>query len=163
MMSSMKSITKMLLVLLITGFSFVASANTEISERLRSEFDRLVELVSTLEPDDHVGYLESKSYGDHELLWKLGETSEDNDVIRIYYDKGEKEQAFTISYHRSRHIVEGRTVIRRFVGPMISGWRNDTIDADTGAYLGSQGAITPRLDDREKEIMEEWDIQLFED
>ncbi|NJL25244.1 MAG: hypothetical protein HC902_08730 [Calothrix sp. SM1_5_4] len=113
--------------------------------------------MRTLKADAQVGgLLNSKSYGDHEILWPL---DGDIDVIRVFRDK--KPAAFEIVYHRGTHIVPGRTVIRRFVGPAQGAWRADTIDADTGEYLGTQGAQKPELDARDREIMKTWNVQLL--
>jgi len=149
------------LVSLAATFSTPAFGSEAISQRLQSEFSRLRELVTRLEPEFEVGgYLKGKSYGDHELLWRTSDTGTDAEVIRIYRDKGDKEQAFDVTFHRNDVIVRGRTVIRRFVGPASTGWRNDTIDAHTGEYLGSQGASAPRLDARDEAILRQWDIRL---
>ncbi len=119
-------------------------------------------LVEKLEPEFVVGgYLKGKKYGDHELLWKLAGEPGEAEVIRIFRDK-EGMKSFEITFHHNDHIVKGREVIRRFVGPGISGWRNDTIDSQTLEYLGSQGARRPMLDSRDREILKQWDIELFE-
>ncbi len=142
-------------------FSSPALGSEAISQRLQSEFHRLRELVVHLEPEFEVGgYLKGKSSGDHELLWRTSDTGTDSEVIRIYRDKGDKEQAFGVTFYRNDVIVKGRTVIRRFVGPAATGWRNDTIDAHSGEYLGSQGASEPALDTRDEEILRHWDIRL---
>ncbi len=140
-----------------------APRQEEIPERLRSEYFRLRALVEKLEPDFEVaGYLKGKTYGDHELLWHIEPGMQDAEVIRIYREKGDREQAFDVTFHYSTAIVRERTVIRRFVGPTFTGWRNDTMDVETGEYLGSQGTSFPHLDARDKQILGQWDIQLFE-
>ena len=151
-----------LLALLVSANAF-ASPSPAIGRELKKEFLQLHRLVSKMRPEFTVGdYLSGKSYGDHEILWRLGEEAGDPDVIRIYRDKGEKAQALDITFHRSAGIIRGRTVIRRFVGPAMRGWRNDTMDFHSGEYLGSQGTSSPSLDERDREIMEKWGVVLFE-
>jgi hypothetical protein len=153
-------------VFLALFFSFVGSApaatQERISKRIYSEFTRLKALAETLEPEFEVGgLLKGKRYGDHELLWRLAEEPGQYDVIRIFRDKPGKD-SFDVTFYRADHIVPGRMVIRRFVGPGVSGWRNDTMDLNTGEYLGAQGASRPRLDQRDLQILKKWDIELFE-
>jgi hypothetical protein len=151
-----------LLFLVFALFTASAHASPEISQELKSEFERLRSTVSKLTPEYEVGgYLAGKRYGDHELLWHLAKTPGDPEVIRIYRDKGDSEQALDITFHHSAMIVRDRTVIRRFVGPAMTGWRGDTMDAATGEYLGSQGATQPLLDPRDRQILEQWGIRLF--
>lgn len=154
--------TLLLTFLTVSFLSLPAHASGEIAARVHAEYSRLRALVSTLEPEFEVGgYLKGKSYGDHELLWHISEDPADSEVIRIFRDKAGHE-SFDVTFHRNQAIVPGRTVIRRFVGPNPTGWRNDTIDAETREYLGSQGTRRPRLDPREEEILRKWDIELFE-
>ncbi len=142
-------------------FSWTATASTEIGQRVQGEFSRLRAVVSQLTPEFQVGgYLNGKSYGDHEILWALSEDPSRSEVIRIYREKGANEQPMVVSFHRSTLIAPGRTVIRRFVGPGLTGWRNDTVDVDSGEYLGSQGNESPLLDARDREILKKWDIEL---
>lgn len=142
--------------------SATAHASGSIGQRIDSEFQRLKALAGSLEPEFEVGgYLKGKRYGDHELLWHLAEEEGDAEVIRIYRDKPGHE-SFDVTFHRNQAIVPGRTVIRRFVGPNPTGWRNDTIDAGTLEYLGSQGTRRPRMDAAEEAILRKWDIELFE-
>lgn len=137
-------------------------ADPAIADRLVKEYARLRAIAVATTPDSLVGgYLKSKSFGDHKLLWKLAEEPGDNEVIRIYRPKGQGVPPMDVTFHFSRFIVEERTVIRRFVGPSTTGWRNDTVDASTGEYLGSQGATKPALDSRDREILKTWDIELF--
>lgn len=146
----------------LPSLSLPAHASERIAWRLHSEYARLRALVEKLEPEFEVGgYLKGRRYGDHELLWRLAVDEGDSEVIRIFRDKAGHE-SFDVTFHRNQAIVPGRTVIRRFVGPNPTGWRNDTIDAETREYLGSQGARRPRLDEREEEILRQWDIELFE-
>lgn len=156
-------------ILLATFFaacapSFAADSSPEhISSRINEEFLRLRTFVEKLQPEFTVGgYLNGKNYGDHQLFWHLSQEKGGNEVIRIFRYKG-RNNDFDVSFHRSMEIMPGRTVIRRFVGPGSSGWRNDTIDAATGEYLGSEGPSLPRMDVRELEILKQWDIELFSD
>lgn len=141
-----------------------ALAETDIGDRLRAEYQTLRAFVSKLEPDFEVaGYLLGKSYGDHEILWHLEEDPNESEMIRILRDKGDKEQAFSISFHTGTHIVRDHHVIRRFVGPDMTGWRNDTADSSSGEYFGTQGTRRPSLDTRDREILRDWDIELFDE
>lgn len=141
--------------LLLALLALTARADSDPAQEVQTQFQRLRAVVSKLKPEFEVGgYLNGKRYGDHELLWHL-EPAGDAEVIRIYREK-KNGPAFDITFHRNNAIVPGRTVIRRFYGPSPTGWRNDTVDADTGEYLGSQGQEEPRLDKRDREIMERW-------
>lgn len=143
------------LILALALFTSVARAETDIGQEVRQQFDRMRAVVSKMKPEFAVGgYLNGKSFGDHEVLWHL-EPAGDAEVIRIYRKK-KNGQAFDITFHRNDAIVRGRTVIRRFVGPSPTGWRNDTVDADTGEYLGSQGQEEPLMDKRDREIFKRW-------
>lgn len=159
----MRAVSLILTVLFSAGVSTIALASEEqISRTLQDEFHRLYDLAAKTEPEFEVGgFLNGKSYGDHELLWRLADEPGEYDVIRIFRDK-EGSNSFDVTFYRADHIVPGVTVLRRFVGPGISGWRNDTIDYKTGEYLGSQGARRPALDARDREILKKWKIELFE-
>lgn len=129
-------------------------------EQLLTEYQRLHEYVQNTKAEFEVGGLfKGKQFGDYKLLWKLAQVKGESEVIRIYRDKGDKQQAFEVSYFRNDLIVPGKTVIRRFIGPAATGWRNDTIDAFDGRYLGHQGTENPYLDERDQEILSEWDIK----
>lgn len=145
------------LLLSLVFFAGAAQASSDIGKDLQSQYKKMHSIVSKLKAEFDVGgYLNGKSYGDYEVLWHLAEEPGEAEVIRIFRDKGAREQAFSITFHRNRAIVPGRTVIRRFVGPASTGWRNDTVDAETGAYLGHQGADDPNLDKRDQEILKQW-------
>ena len=136
-------------------------AKEKFSHQIHEEFHQMYDFVLNLESEFKVGdVLYGKSYGDYEILWTLAQETGETDVIRIYREK-EGQQAFVVSYFRSPHILEGRTVIRRFIGPSLTGWRNDTIDAETNEYLGRQGQTQPALDQRDREILKAWGIKLF--
>lgn len=153
---------KKFVVMLFLSLPFLASAGTARSDRsdfgaeILAQYARMKSVASKLKPEFDVGgYLNGKTYGDHELLWHLAEEPGEAEVIRIFREKPDG-QAFDITFHRNNAIVPGRTVIRRFVGPVKSGWRNDTVDANTGEYLGSQGQTEPEMDKRDQEIMRRW-------
>ena len=132
---------------------------SEIGQEMTIEFNSLYKIAKTLIPDSEVGgFLKEKNYGDHVLLWRLADEPDEYDIIRIYRPKN----GFDVTFYRANHIVPGRWVIRRFIGPSQAGWRNDTIDLDTGEYLGYQGTRFPRLDSRDQEIIDMWQIQLPE-
>ena len=152
---------KSLLVLTFLVFASNALASEGISQQLQSEFTRLERSFSSCESELTVGgVFHTKAFGDHEVLWSFDRVNGGSDVIRIYRGKKD-EDAFVVAYFRSPWIIAGRTVIRRFVGPSITGWRNDTIDANTGEYLGMQGMADPELDSRDKEILKQWGIEFF--
>lgn len=152
-----------LLVALITGYSFSVGAQMDAhGKEIIQEFNRLYKMANRLTPEFEVGgFLYGKNYGDHKFMWRLADTADGNDYIRIYRALPNN-QAFEISFHRSSLIIPGRQVIRRFYGPATGGWRNDTVDANTGEYLGRQGTEKPRLALRDAEIMDKWCVKLLE-
>ena len=95
-----------------------------------------------------------------ELLWKLAKYEGDYDVIRIFSERKDGKD-FVVSYFRGDHLVEGRTVIRRFYGPVITGWRNDTVDVETDEYLGWQGVEEPRLNKKDENVLNLWNVELL--
>lgn len=152
---------KVLLVLASLLSPFTALASSEIAARIRTEYKQLRALVASWEPEYVVGgYMNGKDFGDHEILWRLGEEEGDAEVIRIYRDKGEGKESFSVTFHFGDHMIDGHTIIRRFIGPSFRGWRNDSVDAVTGEYLGSQGIDRPALDRRDREILRKWKIKL---
>jgi len=157
----MKALILAFTCLLLSGQKVHANSK-EISHTIISEYARLRKIVADLQPDSEVaGYLKAKEYGDHKLLWRISDKKGDNELIRIYRDKGPKQQAFVVDYFFSDAIADGRRVTRRFVGPAETGWRNDTVDFDSGSYLGRQGSSNPFLDSRDLEILKNWEIRLF--
>lgn len=145
---------------LLSTQAFGQSAET-ISETLRSEWSEFRGQVETLEADGEIGgYMEYKEFGDMTLLWRISDDPNDNEVIRFYMDRPGV-QSFAVTYHRSHHIVDGKTVLRRFVGTEPTGWINHTIDFATGEYLGQQGHFPYGLKDEELDMMEEWNITLL--
>jgi hypothetical protein len=92
-------------------------------------------------------------------MWQLAREEGDSERIRLFREREDDDQTwFAITYHHSKYILEGTDVIRRFVGPEPSGWRNDTVDAKTGEFLQTQGAQRPLLTHREAEILADWNI-----
>ncbi|MGE0525938.1 MAG: hypothetical protein AB7G93_10240 [Bdellovibrionales bacterium] len=152
----------LLLLSLFAATSFVYAGDS-IGQSLLTEYKDVRAKVSRIQPEFDVGGYNAKDYGDYRLIWRLAETMEEAEMIRIYRAKGLRDHDFDVTYHRNRAIAPGRTVVRRFVGPMDRGWRNDTVDIDTGEYLGRQGAPYPRMDARDREILEQWGMQIFED
>lgn len=147
------------LVLLSTQ-AFGQNAET-ISKTLQSEWSEFRSHVETLEADGDIGgYMEYKEFGEMTLLWRISDEPSDNEVIRFYMDRpGIK--SFAVTYHKSHQIVEGKTVLRRFVGTEPTGWINHTIDFVTGDYLGQQGYFPYGLKDEELDMMKEWNITLL--
>lgn len=156
-------LARFLFPILIT-FNFLAQAQVKKSESLvlKTEFHRLLDFVQVLPPDGQIGgFMNYKNIGTHTLLWDLGETSSDRTVIRIYSQHHDGTESFAVSYYRSRDIVPGRTVIRRFVGPIVTGWRNDTIDLETDKYLGTQGKAVPKMTDSDLKLLKMWKVTLL--
>lgn len=154
----MKSLILFSLMIFSQG-NVAEAAQTDV---IIEEFDRLKSFVKTLEPDYIVGGLaNAKVVGDHEIIWNLAENESDYDFIHIYAEGKDSAKDFSVVYYRGTHIVENTNVVRRFVGPSLSGWRNDTVEYETGYYFGRQGAQFPILSDRDKEILSKWNITLI--
>lgn len=156
---------------LILGFSSLAQASLfeeaytekQISNHVISEFEQLYMHVQDLEHDYVVGgILKAKKLAGFELLWSLDSDPKGYDTIRIYKkSKDDEKQGFAVTYYRGRHIIEGVNVIRRFMGPAQSGWRADTVDYSTQAYLGYQGKQSPEISADEKKILNKLGITIF--
>lgn len=144
-------------LILLSSQAFGQSAEA-ISEAVRSEWSEFRDYVETLEADGDIGgYMEYKEFGDMKLLWRISEDPSDNEVIRFYMPRpGVK--SFAVTYHRSHQIVQGKTVLRRFIGTEPTGWVNHTIDYATGEYLGQQGFFPHGLRQKELDMMEDWGI-----
>lgn len=148
-------------VIFLLSFQSYSFDQTEKSDIILKEYIQLRSKVSQLNPDYKIGdFSNVKRYNNHILLWSLEDDLKYHEVIRIYRDKG-KYKGFAIAYHRSASIIDGRVVIRRFIGQEPFGWRNDTIDLDSAEYLGYQGLRKPVLDSIDQEITKEWGITLF--
>lgn len=147
---------------LVFCFHSAAHAVDGRSVVLKTEFERFYSYVQTLRADGKVGsVMNYKKVGEYLVLWDLGKTPEDYDVIRLYNEHKDGTDAFAVSYYRSKQIVPGRTVIRRFVGPGIVGWRNDTMDLATGEYLGMQGVREPYMNNADRKLVQKYKIRLF--
>ncbi len=151
---------KRFLLILCLGLS-QALAQTEVSQVLFQEWERFRTLVGTLEPEGQVGGVYNvRRYGRMELLWKVSADDRQNEVIRFFLDR-EGMGAFSVTYHKSRQIVPGRLVLRRFLGPEPTGWVGYTVDWETGAVLGRQGSSRPILNQDEEAMLREWGITLL--
>lgn len=148
---------------LVLGLSTTALASDPRASVLKNEFDRFYALVTTLQHDGKIGdFMKYKKIGDFTVLWDLGTEKSDYDLIRLYNEHNDGTDSFAVSYYRSQSIVPERNVIRRFVGPGIKDWRNDTMDLDTGEYLGMQGLLNPEMNDQDRALIEKFNIELFE-
>lgn len=148
---------------IIIFMSFLATSawGRPMGQILVNEYLRIKSTIAQLQPEFEVGgLLKGKSYGDYKLLWRFANVKGDHEVIRFYREKTGGSQDFEVAYHVSTEIAPGRTVIRRFLGPAATGWRADTADVSTGEHLSTQGTDTPFLDERDQQIVKEWDLKL---
>ncbi len=154
---------KVFLIFLLMPLAVWATEPSIIASVLVKEFVLLKNKISTLEPEGKVGGLYNfKKFKGYTLLWKLEEDPSESEVIRIYREAKHKgEQAFSVTYHKNDIIVRGQMVLRRFYGPDANGWRNDTVDFDSGEYLGTQGAENPTISEDDKKIMKAWGLTSF--
>lgn len=153
----------LLAMTLVFAISSAAQAMDSRSTVLKNEFDQFYTYVTELEPDGKIGdFMKYKKVGDFTVLWDLGVEKTDYDLIRLYNEHTDGTDSFAVSYYRSQNIVPGRTVIRRFVGPGIKGWRNDTMDLETGEYLGMQGFPEPYMTSEDRALIQEFKVELFE-
>ena len=149
---------KLLVLFLFLSSHVFALTGEEISENLQGEWSKFRTLVETLEADGDIGgYMDFKRYEDVTLLWRIDDDFTGNEVVRFYIPREGRLENFAVTYHKSTSIIDGRVVLRRFVGPEPTGWINYTIDYETGEYLGSQG-FTPRLLENEVVFLREWGI-----
>lgn len=148
----------MLLVATILSLSSsLWAAESPEAKVLKSEFDRLQKYVSQLVPDGTVdGFLKYKVMNGYEILWELDEVDNSHSVITLYRDQ------FAVHYYKSAYIIENKYVLRRFIGPHITGWRNDTVDIESGAYLGRQGLEKPIWTKADQAVIDFWNITLIE-
>ncbi|MCM2282951.1 MAG: hypothetical protein NDI61_14010 [Bdellovibrionaceae bacterium] len=129
---------------------------------LETEFQRLYEYVQNLPHDGMVGgFMKYKKVQNHLILWELAYNVHGDDVIRLFNEHKDGTDSFAVSYYRSKSIIPGRTVIRRFVGPSVIGWRNDTMDVLSGEYLGTQGFPVPRMTAEDKKLLQRWKVRLL--
>lgn len=146
---------------LLANFSLSAQSDFDKSKILTAEWTRLYELVSQTEADYVVGGLyNAKEFDGVTLLWKVGT---EHEVIRLYAERVAPLKDFSVTYYKTPHIVKDTLVLRRFYGPDSTGWRNDTIDYESGEYIGSQGTRWPYLGNDDQEIMTNWDLTIFND
>lgn len=141
-------------------FSGALNAEPSHSEILLQEWSSLRKMVGELVPDGEIGgYYSTKSFDGVTLMWRTrGEKGDE--VIRLFFDKKlEDGRYFHVTYYKNDYIVEGRTVLRRFLGLEPSGWGNHTIDFETGDYLGSQGNTKPTINEEQQKILDEWNIK----
>ena len=119
-----------LLVLQIPAFA----ARDSRSDVILKEYNRLYELVQTLEPEFEVGgLLKGVKMKGVELLWDLASGPSDYDIIRLFVDHPtDPDKFFSVDYYRGTHLIDGHNVVRRFIEPSSSMWVNHTIDFDTG-------------------------------
>lgn len=147
----------------ILGISVAAHADEHRSLVLKNEFNRFYTYVKTLTPDGQIGdFMKYKKVGAFTVLWDLGAEKSDYDLIRLYNEHTDGTDSFAVSYYRSENIVPGRNVIRRFVGPGIKDWRNDTMDLESGEYLGMQGIFQPEMTDEDRALVQEFKVELFD-
>ena len=157
-------LSRLLLTLtLALGVSLSAHANDHRSTVLQNEFTRFYAYVKTLKADGKIGdFMNYKKVGSFTVLWDLGTEKSDYDLIRLYNEHTDGTDSFAVSYYRSQNIVPGRTVIRRFHGPGIKDWRNDTMDVESGEYLGMQGIFNPEMTDQDSALVKEFNVELFD-
>ena len=155
-----RDMKKMFLVFVLLMSSAFAD-DAKISQTLMEEWNRFRTLVDTLKADGDIAeYMLYKKYGDMDLLWRTSDDENDNQTIRFFMKKRNGD-VFAVTYHLSVNvIVDGRRVIRRFIGPEPSGWINHTIDYDTKEYYGQQG-WKPFLSAKEKKLLKDWGITFF--
>lgn len=131
------------------------------AETLLAEFDQLREHVLSQEADGVVGgYMNYIQKDGYKILFKP-EFDTDHDVIRIFMNREFPEKDFAITYILSDHLYDGRRVLRRFIGPEPTGWRNHSVDVVTLEYLGSQGNSALQLKEEEAEILRTLGISLL--
>ena len=149
----------------IFNSGLMADANHETASRkLIDEYQQLRTVVSQIQPDnqDEGPYLKQKDYGNYVLLWSLADTNSNistNERIRIYIPSQGDHQDFAVTYVKSTMIAPGQVVLRKFIGPEPSGWRNDTVDYATGEYLGRQGSSWITIPEHVKSILTQYDIE----
>lgn len=154
----------MLFSAIVTFMSFnvaVAFTDLEKSQVVLQEYQTLRDMVVKMTPDYQVGgYYHAKEVGDSLLMWLLQSDPTAHEVIRIYRPRGDHSGLnFAITYHRSSEIVEGRIVVRRFIGTEPYGWRNDTVDLQTGEYLGAQGMTEPSMTKEERALLRSYGVR----
>jgi hypothetical protein len=153
---------KTLIFLALALLPFSAKSQDREAQVLRQEFLKLYESVKSFTPDSHIDeFKKYKLMENYEIIWDLAEDGNEFDVITIYRDHAELGREFTVTYYRGTHLVAGRNVVRRFVGPVVGNWRNDTADFESLEYLGMQGHPSPEVTPADQKILSAWKIELF--
>ena len=130
------------------------------AETLKKEYSKLFDIVKNITPDYKIGKdYNVKDYGDDELIWRLAISDRDQDFVGIY-DKGRRD-SFSVRFYRAKHFIPGRNVLRRFIGPVMIGWRSDTIDYNTNEYIRWEGVERPTLEPSELDFLKRWSITPF--
>lgn len=151
----------MMILTLVLSFVGQAQASSSYSQTILAEWARFRSMVANLDAEGEVGgYMKFVRYDNMTLLWRTSADKTENEVIR-FFQKRPSGDVFAVTYHKSKDIVPGATVIRRFVGTEPSGWINHTVDYFTGDYLGSQGG-KPYLMPAERQLMSDWKIADLE-
>ena len=152
---------KLMTVLAVFLAYNLAWANQNVSQTLMNEWNQLNDHIENISKDGSIGgYMDYKSYGDVTLLWRTGEMSTYGDEVIRLYKENNQGRSFVVSYYKSHNIIEGKVVLRRFIGPEPSGWIHHTIDYNNGDYLQRQGR-TPYLSTSEKQMLNTWGITLL--
>lgn len=149
------------LFIALTATSVLASPQFD---QLASEYQSLYEWTQSVQPDGLIGYhYPYKQMDGYMVIWEPQSSMEDGHVmIRIFLKREAPLKDFAVIYYKSRYIMKGRTILRRFYGPDGKGWRNDTVDFITEEYLGSQGNPSPSLKEDEQSILDFWKILPLE-
>ena len=149
------------LLSLVLLFACLSANASETATVLLNEFQYIRQIIESRTADGNVGgYYDFIEMDGYEILY-TPEFDTDHDVIRVFLNRETPEKDFSITYYLTDHIVRGRRVLRRFVGPEPTGWRNDTIDVNTLEYLGSQGNSRLILKEDEQKIADELGVTLF--
>ena len=147
-------------IVLIVGVVISTSAfASPQADQLIAEFEWLKSWAENAEPDGKIGSLYPYVQHDGYVVMFSEEFDGKHDVVRFLVQREAPVKDFAISYYWSKYIVEGRVVLRRFVGTEPTGWKNHTVDVNTREYLGSQGRRVLNLSDDEKELLQDWGIQ----
>lgn len=147
-------------IILMTVLTASALADQGQATTIISEYEQIRAYAQKQEAEYMVGhFMSAKQYDDALLLWQLDDDEKYHEVIRLYRER-EDGTSFAVSYHRSSSIVDGKIVIRRFIGTEPSGWINHTVDYKTGEYLGSQGT-EPFLTEEEEKMLKNWKVKFF--
>jgi hypothetical protein len=153
-------VSRIILSFSIIFISLFSQAQSK-SEILLEEFDRIQNFIEQQEADGVVGGLYPFIQQEGYILMSSQEFGTKHDLIRFFMNREGLQKDFAVTYIRSHYLLEGREVLKRFVGYEPTGWRNDTIDVKTGEDLGFQGVESLLLDEEAQSLLQAWDIQLF--